>query len=437
MIYTYNIVINLVNFLGEIMNKQIGIEIQNKANSYINEESMYSIDREIITSPTKGLFHQSARFLLIKKGSAKIRIQNNIYEIKDRTLVCILPWEYTEVVEVSKTMQYFILKYNFDSANKIIKSFYNVDAENLSLINSFYDNPVIHCTSEQFKYFSNVFDMLREELGEDSSLYNKNENPISSAYVLNKIIDLIITYRRLQDEEDNNKKRKVDESFDKINIFRYIHAHLSEKLTISSISKLFFMSESTINRYVKETTGLSFNNLINEMRIGKTMDMLLYTDLDIEEIAEITGFSDRSHLSKVFTARTGQNPNKYRQTFNKVSQICQIENIRKFYRILNFVVKNSSEDIEIESICKDFSISITEVNKLFIYYVEKNFKNFLNFVRINKSTKLLLKTDMQITDIAFEVGYNTVKTFNRNFLKYQKMLPTEFRKNLKLQDKEI
>ena len=49
------------------MNKQKGIEIQNKANSYINEESMYSIDREIITSPTKGLFHQSARFLLIKK----------------------------------------------------------------------------------------------------------------------------------------------------------------------------------------------------------------------------------------------------------------------------------------------------------------------------------------------------------------------------------
>ena len=119
------------------MNKQKGIEIQNKANSYINEESMYSIDREIITSPTKGLFHQSARFLLIKKGTAKMRIQNNIYEIKDKTIICILPCEYTEVIEVSNTIQYFILKYNFDSANKIIKSFYNIDAENLSLINSF------------------------------------------------------------------------------------------------------------------------------------------------------------------------------------------------------------------------------------------------------------------------------------------------------------
>ena len=418
------------------MNKQKGIEIQNRANSYINEESMYSIDREIITSATKGLFHQSARFLLIKKGAAKIRIQNSIYEIKDRTLVCILPWEYTEVIEVSKTIQYFILKYNFDSANKIIKSFYNVDAENLSLINSFYDNPVIQCTDEQFKYFSNIFDLLRNELGEDSTLYDKNENPISSAFVLNKIIDLIITYRRIQDE-DTKKTKRIDEKFDKINIFRYIHAHLSEKLTISLISKLFFTSESTINRYIKETTGLSFNTLINEMRVGKTMDMLLYTDLDIEEIAEITGFSDRSHLSKVFTARTGQNPNKYRQTFHKISQICQIENTRKFYRILNYIVKNSSDDLDMDNICKDFSISLIELNRLFIYYVEKNFKNFLNFVRINKSTKLLLETNMQITDIAFEVGYNTVKTFNRNFLKFQKILPTEFRKNLQLQNKDI
>ena len=66
------------------------------------------------------------------------------------------------------------------------------------------------------------------------------------------------------------------------------------------------------------------------MRVGKTMDMLLYTDLDIEEIAEITGFSDRSHLSKVFTARTGQNPNKYRLKF------CLLfKDILSFYSLYN------------------------------------------------------------------------------------------------------
>ena len=83
------------------------------------------------------------------------------------------------------------------------------------------------------------------------------------------------------------KAKKANEKFDKINIFRYIHAHLSEKITVSLISKLFFVSESTINRYVKESTGLSFNSLINEMRIGKTMDMLLDQRLQVFQIVLI------------------------------------------------------------------------------------------------------------------------------------------------------
>ncbi len=52
----------------------------------------------------------------------------------------------------------------------------NNKLKNLSLINSFYDNPVIQCTDEQFKYFSNVFDMLRDELGEDCSGSQREEN---------------------------------------------------------------------------------------------------------------------------------------------------------------------------------------------------------------------------------------------------------------------
>lgn len=419
------------------MKKHHSIEIQNKENSYLNEDSIYSIDREVITNETTGLFHQSARFLLIQRGSGKIRIQNKIYEIKNKTIISILPWQYTEVISVDSSIQYLILKYNFDIINKIIKSFYNMDTEQPDLINSFYDNPLIQCDNETFSYFSNIFNSLLSELGEDSIYNNKSQGYMSTAFVLNKIIDIVISFRRIQNKNTSIQSKEVDDKLDRINIFRYIHSHLSEKLTVSLISKLFFLSESTINRYIKETTGLSFNTLINEMRIGKTMDMLLYTDLSIEEISEIVGFSDGSHLSKVFSARIGKNPNKYRHTFNHISQICKIENTREFYNVLSYIVKYSHEDLDINDISKKFSISVVELNKLFLYYVEKNFKNFLNFVRINKASKLLLETNMPITDIAFEVGYNTIKTFNRNFVKFQKTLPTEFKKNINLQNKEI
>ena len=54
------------------------------------------------------------------------------------------------------------------------------------------------------------------------------------------------------------------------------------------------MSESSISNYITLTTGLSFFDLLNEMRVGKTINFLLYTNLTMEELAEILGFVDSS-----------------------------------------------------------------------------------------------------------------------------------------------
>ena len=46
-------------------------------------------------------------------------------------------------------------------------------------------------------------------------------------------------------------------------------------------------------------------DLLNEMRVVRTLDFLAYTDLNLEELAEILGFVDSAHISRVFMARTG------------------------------------------------------------------------------------------------------------------------------------
>ena len=45
--------------------------------------------------------------------------------------------------------------------------------------------------------------------------------------------------------------------------------HLNEKITLSMLSQKFYMSESAISSYIRNTTGLSFFDLLNEMRVGK------------------------------------------------------------------------------------------------------------------------------------------------------------------------
>ena len=81
-----------------------------------------------------------------------------------------------------------------------------------------------------------------------------------------------------------------------------------------------------------------------------------------------------------------------------------------------------------ESVAKEFGISRDELQRMLLCLVEKNFDSFLNYVRVQQACRLLTTTAATITSIAIEVGYNTVKSFTRNFLRFMVMTPSSYRK---------
>ncbi len=60
-----------------------------------------------------------------------------------------------------------------------------------------------------------------------------------------------------------------------------------------------------------------------------------------------------------------------------------------------------------------------------------NFKSYINRLRINESKRLLLETDLNIGEIAFQVGFNNQTHFNRVFKSEMQISPTEFRNKSK------
>jgi AraC-like DNA-binding protein len=184
-------------------------------------------------------------------------------------------------------------------------------------------------------------------------------------------------------------------------------------------------------------TGMSFNDIINEMRVGKTANFLLYTDFTLEELADILGYVDASHISKVFSSRIGMKISDYRKTYQNVQKICKIRDNRKSYRIIEYIYRSYAEDITVNQLAEELNISPKEVNQLLMYQVEKNFQEFLHFIRINMACKLLLETSMSMIDIAVAVGYHNLKTFTRNFINEKFIKPNEFRKRVHLQNKDI
>ena len=392
---------------------------------------------EVIEEPTKPLIHQTARFLFFMKGHGTIVIDDIEYEIKPHTLVAIMPWEITRISSVSEQLQNYKIIYNSEVTNNIIKTLYNTDNEVLEIIDCITKHPVVYCNSDAANQVRYILRDIRNEVGMESFMEDVNDEDMGTIFVISKIVELIVIFKRLMNQKEHQIiGRQLEKGNDKSKMLKYIYSHVSEKLTLSKMSDLFYMSESAISKYIQDTTGLTFNDLLNEIRIEKAITFLMYTDLTLNEIAAITGYVDASHISKVFASRIGTTPNEYRKIYRKMSHIVKEKEKQLSYEVITYIHNNfDQEDMNVASVASRFQLSIVELNRILVTQVEKNFDDLLNVLRINKACELLLSTDEAIADIAIEIGYNNTKTFSRNFTKIKNMTPGVFRKSIELQEK--
>ena len=413
-----------------------------------DENKICSFDIEVLTGPTTPLIHPMSRFWLVNSGKGTLMLNNRPYVLKPGAVVCVLPWQISDIVEVESPIQFFVMAYYFDNINEIIKTFYNPGNEPLSIIQTLSANPVLYLEGEALTSMQKLFLQIKDEIGMESTMESVSDMPqdppihpsaascppsqeLSNLYITNKLIEIIIHFLRAKKAAYLPPSARIIEPSE---IFQYLYSHLNEKITLSMLSQIFYMSESSISAYITRTTGLSFFDLLNEMRIGKTINFLLYTDFTLEELAEILGFVDSAHISKVFSARVGMKANEFRTTYQNVGSLCRIKDRKDFYTIVSYIYRHYSEPLNPRMVGERFHLSPRELNRILLYQVEMNFSDYLNFIRVNRASELLLLTTRSILDIALDTGYHNEKTLTRNFLKFRSMTPGKFRQAVELQE---
>ena len=413
-------------------------EIQEQYCSSYDKRKLCSYDVEFIDSDTKPLIHQASRFWFFMKGKATLTINGRQYSIKPNTFAAILPWDTTTLSKVKEPLHFVKIVYNSDFLSDV-RNVYNTPNEYFSILNPIADQPVLYLRKEETETVISIMDEIKAEVGTESLFDVPAERALSDIYISNKLIELLITYVRFASKADlkriDGKTMQLD---DRPVIFKYIYSHMSHNLTLGKLSEVFYMSESAISKYIQDITGYSFSDLVNEMRITKTIDLLTYTDMSLNDIADFVGFSDASHLIKVFTPRMNLSPSQYRDIYKAKDHIFKEKDKSVSFEILSYINDHFTEDIKVYDVVEKFNVSYVDVNRSLLYLVEKNFDDMLHYLRINKACELLLTTDDALIDIAAQVGYNNVKTLTRNFLRLKNMSPGYFRKNVSLQkDNEI
>ncbi len=107
------------------------------------------------------------------------------------------------------------------------------------------------------------------------------------------------------------------------------------------------------------------------------------------------------------------------------------KNHKEVVKALKYIDDNFEEDIKIFEIAKVCNMSEPYFRKIFKNSVGLSPLEHLNNVRIQKSCNMLKKSTQPIIDVALACGYTSVSTFNRNFIRFIGITPSEFRQNNK------
>ena len=400
-----------------------------------------SFDVEYLEEPVKPVIHNIPKLLFFTEGTGKIKIYNKEFDIVPNTLLMIFPWEIVEITQVEKPLAMMKISYNSVFNNFILNSLNRYKKSKNNILSLIKKIPVVYFNKIEAKTIKNIFYEIKNEVGLESLSdfkpffdIRKEENAVkdefdlSTVYITNKLTELIILIakKNIRDEKCANKKEEEE-----TNIVKYIYAHLNEKLTLNKLSVIFFMSESSISKYLEEVTGFMFNDLLRHMRISKALNLLVYTDLNIEEIAHLVGFVDGAHISNLCSKHLKMSPNKYREKYKDMYQIFNEKEQQLVSDVIKYIYDNYTKELTINDVTEKFNITDTKLNKILMAYSGKRFIEFLNALKIDKACEMLLTTDKSVIDISFELGFNTVKTFNNNFSKLKNMSPTDFRKTVK------
>ena len=99
------------------------------------------------------------------------------------------------------------------------------------------------------------------------------------------------------------------------------------------------------------------------------------------------------------------------------------------YKIFVFVEKNYNQDCSLKRLSQETGYSYGYLSRYFKGIVGISYNDYVNKYRINSACYLLLNSDCSVLQCALDSGYESLRSFNRNFMDYMSITPNAYRKN--------
>ncbi|MBQ8280429.1 MAG: helix-turn-helix transcriptional regulator [Roseburia sp.] len=268
------------------------------------EKTSYSAARHCMNDTAKKQFSSGKYYVIlyVSKGTGYFFIDNEWRLCGTEDMILLKPGEKTSFRARGEQYHPELLQL------RVLPEFLaELSDEKTDLLASFQFAPqniaVVHARSNLSMLIKSVItkllDMPSDSTEYGHELYERNLISMGLVLFIRSCIDSDKVHR-----SHNRKNLLMDD------LFRYIHLHLTEDLTLEQLEKEFFISRYHICREFKRTTGQTLHAYIVKSRLDLCRQYI-EQGKPIREVYALGGFGGYNHFFRAFKKEYHMTPGEY------------------------------------------------------------------------------------------------------------------------------
>ena len=242
---------------------------------------------------------QHAAICICTAGSCSIKVNLQHYDVESPMLVTLMPGQIVEGIDYSP---------NFDGITIVLSKRF-IDMLNLpgwqQQYMTLFNNPVNTISQETLRNLQIFYTILHKAASDE-------ENPFRLQVIENLIRVFfyggVSKFRKLEGSAASSKNNIVER------FMELVQEHYREERLIGFYADKLCITPKYLSKLIKEHTGRSAGEWIDNHVILEARAMLQSSDMTIQQIAASLNFPNQSFFGKYFKRATGLSPKQYRSS---------------------------------------------------------------------------------------------------------------------------
>lgn len=246
--------------------------------------------------------HTELEICFILCGNAEFHINDRNFPLYEHDFIVIHPLAFHQIQRCSDNCRILFLQIDLFAFQKYITGLSDVSFQFSNIMNN-----------RNHTLYQRLYQSLRNIL--NTAVQESSTWRLTALQEVIDILNVLLSYYQTASDKQEKNTLSHDEYNQRriLSVLEYINQHWQHPLTLDSVAENFSMNSSYFSRWFKNIMGISFLNYLTQLRLNRSLNLLLDTDMHIIEIALECGFNDYKTYSRLFKKNFGETPHIYRK----------------------------------------------------------------------------------------------------------------------------